>query len=488
MTNSTSSLASRLVTLESNYTNIATSVTSLATASNYIVAVANSVTSIISEFNTLNAKFDTLTTSTGATVGYVDTAVANSTGSFATRVNTLESNYTTLNNALSSKANSSDVTTLVTNSTASFATRVNTLESNYTTLNGAVSSKANSSDVTTAITNSTASITTRVGTIESNYVTSAGLSSYATQTYVNNTVATSTGSFATRVNTLESTVGTQATSITNFSSSIDGVRAKYGVTIDNNGAITGYEINSGGSSSTFTVKADNFKIYTGSGNVIPFSVSGSTVNMANAVVTGSLAIGSSPARSGTTMTGTGAAIANDGTFAFGNSSKSVVWDGTTLTVNGSIISTGNIADSAVSTAKVDANAITQSYVARAELDAIVGAPGGFFNSPTLTVDGFVGGFIEVAGCVEHYDNGSVWIKKSSGPNGYWWSNPGVQSGTGSLQSPSLTKDVSVITITHYWIPLTEGSLTFVVENQTPPNSDPSPVFGSISILAATFKR
>ena len=188
----------------------------------------------------------------------------------------------------------------------------------------------------------------RVLTIESNYVTTSGVGSYATQSYVNNTVANSTSSLSSSVQTLQATVGGHTTSITNFSSSIDGVRAKYGVTIDNNNAITGFEINSGGGGSNFIVKADNFKVYTGSGNVAPFSVSGSTVTMANAVVTGSLAIGSSPVRSGTGMTGSGAAIANDGTFAFGNSSKSVVWDGSALTINGSIISTGNIVDNAVS--------------------------------------------------------------------------------------------------------------------------------------------
>jgi hypothetical protein len=188
------------------------------------------------------------------------------------------------------------------------------------------------------------------------------------------------------------------------------------------------------------------------------------------------------------MTGSGAAIANDGTFAFGNSSKSVVWDGTTLTVNGSIISTGNIADSAVSTAKVDSNAITQSYVARAEIGQNVGAGGGaLLSSPTLTVSGFVGGFIQISGNVWLGEGGECWIKKSSGPNGYWWSNPGVQSGTGSLESPRENASLGT-TITHYWIPLTEGSLTFVVENQIAGAGDFSYVSGYISILAATFKR
>jgi len=69
--------------------------------------------------------------------------------------------------------------------------------------------------------------------------------------------------------------------------------------------------------------------------------------MANAAVTGSLAIGSTPARSGTGMTGSGAVIETDGKFAFGNSSKSVVWDGSALTINGNIIATGNVNNNAI---------------------------------------------------------------------------------------------------------------------------------------------
>ena len=61
-----------------------------------------------------------------------------------------------------------------------------------------------------------------------------------------------------------------------------------------------------------------------------------TAGSLNAVtITGSdLTIGSSPAISGTTMTGTGSHIYSDGRFITGNSTKNMVFNGSTLTLNG----------------------------------------------------------------------------------------------------------------------------------------------------------
>ena len=61
-----------------------------------------------------------------------------------------------------------------------------------------------------------------------------------------------------------------------------------------------------------------------------------TAGSLNAVsITGStLTIGSSPAISGTTMTGSGAQVYSDGRFAFGNSSSNVVFNGSSAYLNG----------------------------------------------------------------------------------------------------------------------------------------------------------
>lgn len=63
----------------------------------------------------------------------------------------------------------------------------------------------------------------------------------------------------------------------------------------------------------------------------------------------SIEVGSSPAISGTTMTGSGAVINDDGTFAIGNSTGNVSFDGSVLTVNGEIVKTENLPVETVTT-------------------------------------------------------------------------------------------------------------------------------------------
>jgi hypothetical protein len=57
-----------------------------------------------------------------------------------------------------------------------------------------------------------------------------------------------------------------------------------------------------------------------------------------------------PTISGTTMTGTGAHIYSDGRMVVGNATQNINWNNSALTVNGDIISTGNIINDAVTVA------------------------------------------------------------------------------------------------------------------------------------------
>jgi predicted RecA/RadA family phage recombinase len=61
----------------------------------------------------------------------------------------------------------------------------------------------------------------------------------------------------------------------------------------------------------------------------------------------SLSVGSGPAVSGTTMTGAGAKINTDGTFALGNSSTNIAYNGSAMYLNGNVVATGNINTNAV---------------------------------------------------------------------------------------------------------------------------------------------
>jgi hypothetical protein len=120
------------------------------------------------------------------------------------------------------------------------------------------------------------------------------------------------------------------------------------------------------------------------------SITAGSLNAVN--ITGSdLTIGSSPAISGTTMTGTGTHIYSDGRIATGNSSKNMVFDGSVLTINGDIVATGNIINDAVTVASqyfflntaTNDYTVTVSFTAAAAgayIAQIVGVPLGAPNA------------------------------------------------------------------------------------------------------------
>ena len=80
------------------------------------------------------------------------------------------------------------------------------------------------------------------------------------------------------------------------------------------------------------------------------SLSAITVNTGGLIVSDYIraqAGGSTPAVSGSSMTGAGAVINSTGTFAYGNTAKNLSFDGSTLSMNGDLVVTGNIVNSAV---------------------------------------------------------------------------------------------------------------------------------------------
>jgi hypothetical protein len=62
---------------------------------------------------------------------------------------------------------------------------------------------------------------------------------------------------------------------------------------------------------------------------------------------GNLAVGSNPAVSGASMTGTGAIINSGGTFALGNTTNNISFNGSNITLNGDVIATGNLKSNSV---------------------------------------------------------------------------------------------------------------------------------------------
>ena len=104
--------------------------------------------------------------------------------------------------------------------------------------------------------------------------------------------ATADSANATAIQTLATTVSGQTATVQTLSESVDGVRAKWGVTINNNGAVTGIELNSGADRKTeFKIQADKFIVAPQNGtSVVPFRVEGNVVyieeaNIKNGAIT-----------------------------------------------------------------------------------------------------------------------------------------------------------------------------------------------------------
>jgi hypothetical protein len=64
---------------------------------------------------------------------------------------------------------------------------------------------------------------------------------------------------------------------------------------------------------------------------------------------GTIQSGSSPAISGSTMTGAGAVINSSGTFAVGDSSNNITYNGSTINLNGNIVAAGNLKEGTTTT-------------------------------------------------------------------------------------------------------------------------------------------
>lgn len=92
------------------------------------------------------------------------------------------------------------------------------------------------------------------------------------------------GNNTTDLATLEASVTTQQAAIA-------GLQAKYGVTLDVNGYITGFQQNNDGQTGTFVVRADKFSVVSSNGSslVTPFSVTAEGVEInGNLIVNGSI--------------------------------------------------------------------------------------------------------------------------------------------------------------------------------------------------------
>ena len=99
---------------------------------------------------------------------------------------------------------------------------------------------------------------------------------------------------ASAITALTTTVNGNTASVNTLQSSVNGLEAKYGVTLDVNGYVTGFAQNNNGTTGSFVIVADEFKIVDPNGGagqtpVVPFQISNGDVKInGNLVVAGSI--------------------------------------------------------------------------------------------------------------------------------------------------------------------------------------------------------
>ena len=316
-------MATNSTAISTNATNIATLTNNLATTDTNVAQNATDVTSLTTDVTTN-------TTNIATNTGDITSANTN-IATNATNITTLTNDLTTANTAITQNATnhtslSSDVTTnttgIATNGTniGTANTNIATNATNITTLTNDLNTAEadivqNASDVT-SLTSTVATNTSDIGTAQTDITTNAtnittlntGLTTANTNITANSTDITTLDTSVTNngtnitanasnITSLSTTVGGHTTTINSHTSSINGIHGKYGVTIDSNGALTGFELVGGGGSSIFKINADDFKIYNSGGDLNPFSVSGNRVqingdlNVSSAATIGGTATG-----------------------------------------------------------------------------------------------------------------------------------------------------------------------------------------------------
>ena len=202
------------------------------------------------------------------------------------------------------------------------------------------------------------------------------------------------------VTNLTTTVGTHTSSISTQASSISGLEAKYVVKVNVNGYVAGYGLaitaNDATPTSEFIVLADKFAVVNPAAGspLVPFIVTGGVCYMQNVVIGGALITDASISNAKIAGLAAGKITAGDITvaigitsgylqisstgkvysgkttyadstagwwlgsdsgtpkFHIGNSTKSMTWDGSALTVTGEIISTSNISANTIAVPSV----------------------------------------------------------------------------------------------------------------------------------------
>jgi hypothetical protein len=276
-------LAQMTTDINTNTTSISTLTTNQSTNTTNISSNSTYNTNLAASFGTADANGN-ITSFSQAFADQVFTATASNRFATSTYANNLASSVGTYdaNGNLQTMSQSFANSVMTTTNDTTFATSsyVNNLGSSFGTVasDGTVTiSEAFANSVLTTTTNADFASTTYVNNLGSSFGTVAADGTVTPSTAFANTIMnleTATDyAEASTVTSLSTTVGQNTSAISINQSSINGVRSKYGVTLDTNGALTGFQIISGADAqSDFIVNANNFKIYSSNGELNPFSV------------------------------------------------------------------------------------------------------------------------------------------------------------------------------------------------------------------------
>jgi hypothetical protein len=154
--------------------------------------------------------------------------------------------------------------------------------------------------------------------------------------------STADSALSTSINTVSTNVGNLSATVSTLSSSLNGVSAKYGVSLNVNGHITGFVQNNNGTTGDFLILADKFAIVDpNNGNPFtPFEVSGGVVRIKDAQI-GTLTVGklSSGTLNADMNVGSGRIVFDNGVsmkvqgVGFGTANQFIEWFGPKRAIN-----------------------------------------------------------------------------------------------------------------------------------------------------------
>lgn len=305
--NEDEALAARIISVEAEFEGALTA--AVARIETEEIARATADEAITSRIDSLEADFQSADADLSARVSTEELARSTADEALASRIETVEATYRSdlgntnarVSSEMYARATQDEalgvridtLTATVDANTAAIVTEQTVRATEDAALASSISS------LTSTVNANTAAITTEqttradADTALSSSITAltASVNSNTAAITTEQTVrATNDYALANEISTLTTSVNGNTATITTQQSSINGLLAKYGVTLDVNGYITGFSQNNNGSSGEFVVKADTFKVVSpGETAITPFSVTASGVEInGNLMVSGSI--------------------------------------------------------------------------------------------------------------------------------------------------------------------------------------------------------